>query len=382
MKFWKKALLINFAVVLVLLGSLAVFFATPWGRPVLKTLLLVPEVVPNFPVRPLKYFGLKPKVEEISLKVGDKDIKADLYRPQDNKKHPVMVIMLGILATRQNSDLIKMVNALSRIEYAVLIPNLADFQSGFIWTDSVETLISSVEFLDKQDFVAKNKIGLAGFCVGSSISIVAAENEKIADKVGYIISISPYFDLISLSEAATTRQAQNSQGGFEQWEPAQLTVESVQKGFINYVPSGDERKLLAAHFLEREEIPKDNIEKFSIEAAYVYEFLSNSEQSKMAEIWSKLPESGRELLNRLSPSTKIANLKAKLFVLNDENDTFVPRSEAEKLVKSLPKEKIYFAEVDSFEHVNPKTKLERWSAVKQIFHISRFVYNILAEIQS
>ena len=33
MKFWKKAVLINLAVILVLLGSLTVFFATPFGRP-------------------------------------------------------------------------------------------------------------------------------------------------------------------------------------------------------------------------------------------------------------------------------------------------------------------------------------------------------------
>src|SRR3990167_7212787 len=101
MKFWKKALLINFAVVLVLLGSLAVFFATPWGRPVLKTLLLVPEVVPNFPIRPLKFFSREPTIEEITLKVGDKDIKADLYKPNDNKKHPAVVFTLGTIVTRK-----------------------------------------------------------------------------------------------------------------------------------------------------------------------------------------------------------------------------------------------------------------------------------------
>src|SRR3972149_70071 len=204
MKFWKKAVLINLAVILVLLGSLTVFFATPFGRPALKTLLLVPEVVPDFPVRPLKYFSREPKVEEVTLKVGDMDIKADLYTPQDNKKHPAVIFTLGVVVTKQDSTVVKFAQSLSRLGFVVLVPDLPDFVSGFVWTDSVETLISAVEFLDRQSFVNRQRIGFAGFCVGSSVSMIAAENEKIADKVAFITAVSPYFNLFSLSEAATT----------------------------------------------------------------------------------------------------------------------------------------------------------------------------------
>ena len=380
MKFWKKAVLINLAVILVLLGSLTVFFATPFGRPALKTLLLVSEVVPNFPVRHLKYLSREPKVEEVTLKVGDMDIKADLYTPQDNKKHPAVIFTLGVVVTKQDSTVVKFAQSLSRLGFVVLVPDLPDFVSGFVWTDSVETLISAVEFLDRQSFVNRQRIGFAGFCVGASTSIVAAEKEQIADKVDFIAGISPYFDIWSSASAVITGQVKEN-SSFVSWRPADLTVESLQRGFINYVKDENERSLLLGHFTQKSPLSSGSVEHLSTEARIIYDFLSNTDLEQIDELWQRFPQSAKDLILELSPSTHINNLKARVFVLDDKKDTFIPRVEGEKLFRSLPKEQIKFTEIDSFEHVNPKTKLERWSVVKQIFHLMSFVYNILVEAQ-
>jgi len=379
MKFWKRAILINFAVVLVLLVSLTVFFATPWGRPALKTLLLVPEVVPNFPIRPLKFFSKEPQVKEVAIQTGEKEIKADLYRPQDDKKHPSVVFTIGTIITKRDPVVTKFAQSLSRIGFVVLVPDLPDFLQGFVWTDSVNTLISSVEFLDRQPFVEKEKIGFAGFCVGASTSIVAAEDERIANKVNYIIAISPYFDILTSAGAVTTRKAKTD-SGFISWEPTELTKEALYRGFINYINDGKEKDLLLEYFLKRQAIYSE-INGLSPEAKIIYEFLSNQDPEKVEEIWQRAPQSAKDLVNNLSPSTRINKLKAKIFVLNDKKDTFIPRTEGEKLAKSLSKKQRYFVEIDTFEHVNPATKLERWAAIKQLFQLSRYVYNVLAQVQ-
>jgi len=252
LKFWKKALLVNLAVILAIVASLAIFFATPWGRPALKTMLLVPEVVPNFPVKPLKLFSKKPKIEEVSLKVDGREVKANLYRLPDNKKHPAVVFILGILYSKDNPNVTSTAEILSRSGFVVLVPDLPDFQSGFVWIDSVNTLISSVEFLDKQNFVDQKKIGFAGFCVGASAAIIAAEDERIANKVNFIAAISPYFDLYSTVDAIRGRQIIDDDGSLQSWEPAGLTIETFYKGFINYIADEKERALLTRYFLEED----------------------------------------------------------------------------------------------------------------------------------
>src|SRR3989344_5063919 len=205
-KFWKKAFLANLTAILAIVAVLTVFFLTPLGKAHLRTFLLASEVIPNFPIKPLGYLSRDPFIQEITLKTSFVEVAADLYRPQDNKKHPAVIFTLGTIVNRKDAQVTKFAQALSRTGFVVLVPDLPDFMSGFVWTDSVNTLISSVEFLDEQDFVEKNKIGFAGFCVGASASVIAAEDSQIADKITFISAISPYFDLISLSEAVTTKQ--------------------------------------------------------------------------------------------------------------------------------------------------------------------------------
>ena len=368
-----KKKIINALFTLLLLIILVIsFLVTPWGRPVGKTILLVPEVIPDFPIRPLKFFSREPTIEEVTLKVGDKDIKADLYKPNDNKTHPAIILTLGVVVTRKDKVITNFAQTISRLGFIVLVPDLPDFLSGFVWTDSVETMVSSVEYLEEQDFVLQDKIGFAGFCVGASASIVAAEDEKIADKVAFIAAISPYYDLVK-------RQSENEEGKLEMWEPAQLSVDSVRKGFINYVPDDEEKKTLENHFYNNLPLVDEDIEKLSYEGKQIRKFLEYSENKDSRNIWDGFPQEGMNLLNQLSPKNRIDQLEAKLFILSDKQDTFVPRIEGNKFKENVTKDKFYFIEVDSFEHVNPSTNLKRWSVLKQLFYLSRYLYNVLSE---
>jgi len=375
-----KKKIINALFTLLLLIILVIsFLVTPWGRPVGKTILLVPEVIPDFPIRPLKFFSREPTIEEVTLKVGDKDIKADLYKPNDNKTHPAIILTLGVVVTRKDKVITNFAQAISRLGFIVLVPDLPDFLSGFVWTDSVETMVSSVEYLEEQDFVLQDKIGFAGFCVGASASIIAAEDERIADRVAFIAAISPYYDLVSLSEAVVKRQSENEEGKLEMWEPAQLSVDSVRKGFINYVPDDEEKKTLENHFYNNLPLVDEDIEKLSYEGKQIRKFLEYSENKDSRNIWDGFPQEGMNLLNQLSPKNRIDQLEAKLFILSDKQDTFVPRIEGNKFKENVTKDKFYFIEVDSFEHVNPSTNLKRWSVLKQLFYLSRYLYNVLSE---
>jgi acetyl esterase/lipase len=365
---------------LVSIFALWLFFQTPPGRPVLKTLLLVPEVVPSFPVKPLQYFSRQPEIREVTLQISGKSVKADLYRPKDDKKHPAVVFTLGIVVMRKDAAVTKFAQALSRTGFVVLVPDLPDFLSGFVWTDSVETLISSVEFLDRQDFVDKARIGFAGFCVGASASIIAAENERINNKVTFISAISPYFDLTKLTEAVLTRQVRQGSTVLP-WQPAELTVEAVQKGYLNYIADTTERNYLLALLKGKNTLAIE--EKFPViseDGQKIYSFLKNSNPENFEDLKANLPEGLKRLTVELSPSSNIANLHAKVFVLNDKKDTFVPEIEGENLSKNLPKNQVFFIDVDSFEHVNPKTRLERLAALKQLFQLGRYVYSIFSKL--
>ena len=175
------------------------------------------------------------------------------------------------------------------------------------------------------------------------------------------------------------RQSENEEGKLEMWEPAQLSVDSVRKGFINYVPDDEEKKTLENHFYNNLPLVDEDIEKLSYEGKQIRKFLEYSENKDSRNIWDGFPQEGMNLLNQLSPKNRIDQLEAKLFILSDKQDTFVPRIEGNKFKENVTKDKFYFIEVDSFEHVNPSTNLKRWSVLKQLFYLSRYLYNVLSE---
>ncbi|KKP92940.1 MAG: hypothetical protein UR98_C0015G0008 [Parcubacteria group bacterium GW2011_GWA1_36_12] len=380
MNYWKRALSINIKIILTLILVAAIFFLSPFGRPIYKTFMLVSETAPNFPIKPLNLLTKDPRVEQIEFKLGNRDVNAALYRPAGEGKHPAIIFTLGILFSRDNPNVVKFAQALARTGYVVLVPDLPDFLTGFVWTDSIDTLIASVEYLDGQEFVNKDKIGFTGFCVGGSAAIIASENEKIAKKVNFIATISPYFDLSDLTRAALTR---TDISGSEKinWRPAKLTIETVNLGFLNYINNEEEKKFLKTNLDINTNIQLD-IDRYndlSLESQIIYNFLSNTEFNKFDHYKSKLPQELQNLMVELSPSTKINNLEAKLFILNDKKDTFVPKNEGRNLVSKLPKNQVYFKEVDSFEHVNPATDLPRWAAIRQLGSLGTFLYTFIKE---
>lgn len=361
---------------IVLLFFAAVFY---WPFPAAgKTFLLASEVIPQFPIKPMKYVTRAPIVETVKIKTSKGEVLADLYRPRDGRKHPAAIFTLGIAITKENEQVRRTSEALARSGFVVLTPDLPDFMSGMIWTDSVDSLISSVEYLDRQNYVDKAKIGFAGFCVGSSVSMVAAEDPRISGKVAFVSAVSPYFDLFSTVDAIAARQAPNESGKLVKWEPAELTVLTFYNGFINYIQDQEQKDLLKGHFLNKKEFSEQEMAKLTGDSKIIYEILSAKDKNILDELMRNLPQGAKDLLTQLSPSAKISDLRAKLFVLNDEKDTFVPRSEGEQFAKNLPKDRIKFVRIDSFEHVSPSTKLPRWAAAKGFFRLGIYLYDVLS----
>lgn len=369
---------IRISVAIVILFFVAIFYF-PFPA-VGKTILLASEVIPQFPVKPMKFLTRAPIVETVKIKTSKGEIAADLYRPRDKRKHPAAIFTLGIAIDKDNLEVRRISEALARLGFVVLTPDLPDFMSGMVWTDSVDSLISSVQYLDKQDFVDKQKIGFAGFCVGSSVSMVAAEDPKIADKVSFIAAIAPYYDLITLSQYVVTKQIISANGTSTFWNPNSLSVETVRKGFINFVIDEKERQMLLDHFFKNKEISQGDLVGLDRETRIIYDYLGNTDPSRAGGIMESSSKESKELLKYLSPGEKIGNLKAKVFILNDSHDTFVPKVETQKFTLALPKGQISYKEIDSFEHVNPKNKLPRWAAAKQFYNLSVFLYKFLSEV--
>ncbi|MEE8517521.1 MAG: hypothetical protein V3S98_00170, partial [Dehalococcoidia bacterium] len=108
----------------VLLGVLVVSVVLlPQPRAAAKTLGLVVEVVPGFPVKPLSWFTGEPVREAITYPVGDAAAEADIYRIPDGKPRAAVVLFLGVNpAGRDDERVVNLASGLARAGFVVLVP--------------------------------------------------------------------------------------------------------------------------------------------------------------------------------------------------------------------------------------------------------------------
>ena len=105
------------------------------------------------------------------------------------------------------------------------------------------------QFLAEQDY--DSEVGLGGFCVGASLSVVAASDQRISERVNFVSAFGGYYDIRDLlAQIAANRSFYNGEVG--PWDPRSATDRVFVNQIIEGLPSPDEREALDRIFVRRE----------------------------------------------------------------------------------------------------------------------------------
>ncbi|MBI2031983.1 MAG: dienelactone hydrolase family protein [Candidatus Levybacteria bacterium] len=311
-----------------------------------QAVLTAPELIQNFPLKPLIYLTNKPKVKEVVIKSSNREIYADLYIPNDREKHPAAVLDLGLDIDRKDPRVVKVAETFARNEYIILAPNIPYLSSRRLTTTAVEDFIASYKFLENQPNVKKNKIGFIGFCTSGGLTLIAAENEKISQKVSFVVAINPYFDLKSLYIALTIREVEG-----QKWTPHFKSVEVFNREAIALLDKTADQTILFNNLvnISEEDLAKGNFPKLLKEdelrlskaAIFTYHTLTNKDSDKSTFYLENAQDSQKEFLISMSPSTNIQKLNAKTYIFAEKGFNYIPYTEARRLSRKLEKEGKY-----------------------------------------
>ena len=109
--------------------------------------------------------------------------------------------------------------------------------------------------------------------------------------------------------------------------------------------------------------------------------LSNRDPERAVALYEALPEEMKAHFQRLSPSTALDWLEAKLFVMHDRNDTYVPYVESERLVAALedyPKK--HYTRFDLFQHMHPQRQLAPLDFAREVGTLYFHLYLLMLEL--
>jgi dienelactone hydrolase len=254
-------------------------------------------------------------------------------------------------------------------------PTMAE---GRMEPEDIHNLVAAFEYLSGRDYVDPERVGIGGFCIGASYSIMAAAQEPIREQVAFVNAFGPYFHLPDLLAAITSRT--HTYGDVTQdWKPDKLSLEVYVNHMTEDLPE-NERSLLREGFNEDAAIPDDAIQSLSDEGKAVHTLLLGVPREEVAAYRSRIPAETLERGDRISPSQYIDDLVAPLLIMHDRKDRLVPVSESRRLRDALAdRGEVRYTEFGLFRHVTPDLRLGPWETAKELGKLFLHLHGILMQ---
>ena len=352
--------------------------ASHQGRASVKAAMFIPHVF-DAPVKPLEWFTPTPSRTRVSFPIPSGAGIGDLYRPPGDGPFAAVVLFLGVSPAGADDDrVVRLGEALARSNMATLFywsPIMAD---GRMEAGDIHNLVAAFQYLSSQGFVDPDRVGIGGFCVGASYSIMAASQEPIRDQVAFVNAFGPYYHMPDFL-ASITSQTRTYDGLVQPWEPDKLTREVFVTHMTKDLPE-DERDLLRTAFERGADPSIVDPQTLSDEGQAVHALLQGVPREEVDEYLPRLPAQTLRDFDIISPSQYVDNLKAQLLIMHDREDALVPAFESRRLRDVLSdRDNVRYTEFGLFDHVTPEIRLGPVDTARELGKLFLHLHGILMQ---
>ena len=365
---------------LLLVAMSVLLVVTREGRATIATALLLPEVLPNVPVQPLERFTAAPLEERVRFPYSGGTGNGVLYRPDDDNQHGAIIMFLGINPDMEDATLHRFARALAREGVVVLVAAPASLHEGLLTLQEVDLLVGAFSYLRDAAYTDPDRIGFVGYCVGSSVSLLAAADPRISSQVKFVNFFAGYYSARSLLSAMTTHQIAVGDA-VEVWEPNADAYLWLLQQLGAALTSQEELELLAAAASRGTPLSASELTVLSAEARAVHNIVANSDPAQYDALYRALPQSLRERFERLSLNGSLERLEAQIFIMHDRNDTYIPHTESRKLLEALagyPDK--HYTEFSLFKHMHPDASAEGSELLREVSKLYYHLYLVMREV--
>ena len=365
-------------IILAVLATAFVLAFTPQVSATGRALGFVAQVLPTVPLKPAEWFTDAPERIEITYPLSDGSMGvADLYVPAGGGEHSAVLFFLGVNpAGKDDERVVNVGNSVARTGIVVMIPWSERMAQRRVSGQEIDDLVQGFEHLRALPMVDGEKVGMAGFCVGASLMLVAAQDERIRDDVTVVNSFAGYYDAKDLIASVVT-QRRFYDGDSGQWQPDVLSTAVVRTHLLESVSDAAERQQVAQAIEDGSALPAG----LSPEARLVYDILHAPDIDEARRLIERLPPQSLDTLNDISPSTNINDLRARLLVMHDTQDPLVPSEESRRLVDALQERgDVYHTEFSFFDHLDPSSRVGYLELAREGSKLFGHIYQVMREL--
>lgn len=345
---------------LVLIVAFLAVMARPGGLRVLALVTVAEGLGLQVP-RPFA-----PAVEQVPDVVGG--VEVDRYADSANgasSTHPAIVLVPGAApAGRGDQRVVAIATALARAARTVVVPELEVYGEDLVPAD-IERLVDLAEALSRDH----GPVVLAGLSFGGSLSLVAADDPRLADRVALVATFGAYADLAGVVQAATTGVSlvDGEQIG---WDPDPRAAEVIEGQLLGLLTRADRELLVAVLAGDRDAA------SLRSDLRAVYGLLEDDDPGRTMAHLDAAPVTVRDRIGEVSPARAAPDLDVPIVALHTRDDPVIPYGELSRL-------EVVYGQTEAltlatFDHVGPGDEDEDWwVTARDLWTTARFVHRVL-----
>lgn len=283
-------------------------------------------------------------------------LAADLYRPREPLAALVLMPGLG-RDGRRDARVVAFARALARAQFAVMVPDVPNFQAqrvsaddGALVADAVRDLVARPE--------GKGPVGIAAVSYAVGPVVLAALEPDLAPRIDVIVAIGGYYDTTSVVTFFTTGYYRETAA-----EPWRRGVPNAYGKWVFVLANAerldDARDRVALAAMARRKLADLNADIGDLTAGLgpegraVVDLLANRDPERVPGLIAALPPAVRADLAGLSLAGRdLGALRADFILIHGRDDAIIPYTETEALARALPAAQAHVALLDSLAHAD------------------------------
>ncbi len=322
------------------------------ARVAVQALLLLPALFPSAPLDPLALVTSAPVRDHEVYDYAAGTVDTEYFAPSGGGRHGAVILLLGAGDLPRSDLAVRFAEALARLGVVTSVPEPTGMLSEHLTFDEIDAIRVSVNALDTRPDVDPQRVGLLGLSASGGLSIVAAAQPDLRDRVRFVNSFGSYADATSLLVDVGSR-SMLVDGAERDWQPEQRTLEVVSNALVDAGVSDTDR----------------------------LELLSGVTRERATEIVRAFSPESQRRLAAVSPSSVLAQLKAHLYLMHDRDDPFIPFTQSRALVAAAPPGVVVrYTEFSIFEHVIPDKPVAWQTFLPDLWRLFWHVHSVLLEL--
>ncbi len=343
-----------------LLGALLAL--TPAGRATTRAALLLSSVIGAANATSTQD---RPDVRHTSLTLNAANgpVYADLFEPRGNPppipgSREAAILISGVGDNRPVPQLVNLEDSFAEAGVVIMSVTTPSLLSYTLTPADEDGVVQAFQALARQPGVNPHAVGIIALSAGSGVACLAAADPRIRDRVAFVTLFGGFFDAADLVQDVGQRYLRFD-GRTEAWNPQLVPLQVLANSVAPDLPPADAVALENAFNPTFIPIPSALLATFSPAMQAIYHLLAGDEPDQAAANLARLPANVHALLAALSPRAVLPQIRAKIFLLHDRHDQYVPFTESRHFAAALQAEghPYEYVEFNIFQHVEVKGDL-------------------------